>query len=411
MKNIYLFLFVCLPFFAKSQIDTTINLDLLRAPASPASNIIGIAANEVQKPTSVKNFVVSLQKASQNFSSLPANFSVDVAPFQLGKSMKIHDLLTTERIGKQVIKNSFVLSLATKNGTDKTTNKDSTQIGFGLKFTIYQGKIGKETRQTDSTILANMKLSVSYSHKINKHIDSLARTKPEFQEMQKRQIELRKQPLTSEIQTELDTLAHQMNRLKTKIEESESNIENLSSSKAKADSFATVAVKKIQDLKIQRYGFNIDFATGLAWDFRNSTFSNGKMYKYASWITAGWVCEGGFSALGILRHQFNPDKVFADNKKVLKNADIQTLDYGIRFDFSNKENSRFSFNGEYIYRSVLNTTEIKPTCRFTLNANYEVKKNNLLTFSFGRDFDNKIYKDGNVIAALNFISGFGNPQK
>ena len=203
-----------MPFFVKGQIDSTITLDLLRAPASPASNLVGIAANEVQKPTLLKNFVVSLQKASQNFSSLPANFAVDIAPFQFGKSIKIHDFLTDQRSGWQVLRNSFVISLATKNGTNKTTNIDSTQLGLGIKFSIYQGKLSKKTHQEDSIIVENMKRSIAYADIINFKIDFLAQAKPKFKELQDRQITLRRQVLTPEIKVELDSLAKKMERLK-----------------------------------------------------------------------------------------------------------------------------------------------------------------------------------------------------
>jgi hypothetical protein len=44
------------------------------------------------------------------------------------------------------------------------------------------------------------------------------------------------------------------------------------------------------------------------------------------------------------------------------------------------------------------------------NADYALFKNQKLTFSFGRDFDGTISKDGNLIAALTLIAGFGNKR-
>jgi Tol biopolymer transport system component len=45
------------------------------------------------------------------------------------------------------------------------------------------------------------------------------------------------------------------------------------------------------------------------------------------------------------------------------------------------------------------------------NAAYDIGQNQQLTFSFGRNFDGTITKDGNLIAALNFVKGFGASRK
>ena len=74
-----------------------------------------------------------------------------------------------------------------------------------------------------------------------------------------------------------------------------------------------------------------------------------------------------------------------------------------------KEN--LSFSAEAIYRSVLGKSVIDPSWRLVLNAEYNLGANRKLTFAFGRDFDGTISKAGNLIAAINFIAGFGNDRK
>jgi hypothetical protein len=177
-----------------------------------------------------------------------------------------------------------------------------------------------------------------------------------------------------------------------------------------ADSLSMAAFKKLEEFKIQRYGFTMDLAGGVAFNFPDNHFNSGRLYKNATWLTFGWLYKNGFSILGIGRYQYNPDKVFADSGEALKSINVNTLDGGMRLDYSGNQKSRFSINGEFIYRSVLNSSVVKPSWRATVNANYEIKKNNILTFSFGRDFDKKIYKDGNVVAAISLIAGFGNSQ-
>lgn len=400
------------PYWAQAQIDSTINLDLLRAPSSPAANLVGISANEVQKPTSIKDFAVTLQNASNNYSSLPTNFAVDIAPFKIGKYERLKDVLSDKMTPLQILKNSLVLSLATKTGGDKDTNADSTQVGFGLKFSLFQGDLSAETNKSVNEVYALLKKSVAYSDTLNSLVRAVLVSNTEFKKRRSEQITIRSSPegSTPEGKQRLTDLAIEIDSLRKIIQTASETNANYKLHKEYADSLTAAAYKKLQNLKIQRYGFSLDVASGLALNFQNNRFNSGKMYRYATWVTLGWLYKSGFSLLGIARHQFNPDKVFADDKNTLKTTTLNTLDTGIRIDYSGNERSKFSINSEYIYRSVLNNSLVEPSWRGTINASYEIRKNYLLTFSFGRDFDKKISTDGNVIAAINLIAGFGNPQ-
>ncbi|HTD93230.1 MAG TPA: hypothetical protein VK644_05440, partial [Chitinophagaceae bacterium] len=60
--------------------DTSITLDILRAPVSPAAALAGIAPSEVEKPTDPTAFMISLQQATNNFSQLPKSYAIDFTP-------------------------------------------------------------------------------------------------------------------------------------------------------------------------------------------------------------------------------------------------------------------------------------------------------------------------------------------
>ena len=47
------------------------------------------------------------------------------------------------------------------------------------------------------------------------------------------------------------------------------------------------------------------------------------------------------------------------------------------------------------------------TNRYVFSANYKVGRNQNLSFTYGKNFDNTVSKGGNLIAALNFLIGFG----
>ena len=65
---------------------------------------------------------------------------------------------------------------------------------------------------------------------------------------------------------------------------------------------------------------------------------------------------------------------------------------------------------------MVSSPEIKQVGSFVTSQNgnsadYDLGNNRKLTVAFGRDFDGTVSKSGNVIAALNFLAGFGNRKK
>ena len=164
-------------------------------------------------------------------------------------------------------------------------------------------------------------------------------------------------------------------------------------------------------MKIERIGLFLDFASGFALDFPDNKFDKSLVSKAGAWLTGGYESGNrGFSFLGIGRYLYQPDKIFADDSGKIKARNISTFDAGARVAL-NAFQGKFSLNAEAIYRSVLNKNVIKPSWRFTFNAEYSVGLNQKITFAFGRNFNSTITKDGNLIAALNFIKGFGSNKK
>ena len=87
MKKIIFLILISVKCFGQKD-STTISLDLLRGPSSPAANLIGISQKDVEKPSDVSSFLVTLQSSTGKYSKLPANFAVDIAPYWIFKSCK-----------------------------------------------------------------------------------------------------------------------------------------------------------------------------------------------------------------------------------------------------------------------------------------------------------------------------------
>jgi hypothetical protein len=156
-----------------------------------------------------------------------------------------------------------------------------------------------------------------------------------------------------------------------------------------------------------RIGFTWDIAGGASTEFRNKRFDNTKLYNAGLWTTIGYTDSVFGSGLFLIRLLHNPDKIFAKDNMTNDIDDITTFDAGLRYIYARSQ-SKFSASLEAIYRSVLSSETIEPSWRLVFNAEYAIWQNQKLTFSFGRNFDGTVTKDGNLIAALTFLTGFGN---
>ena len=132
---------------ARSQsIDTgKIKLDLLRAPSSPGANLLGFAVSDIEKPSDVSEFMLTLQSATNSNSLFPTNYAVDLAPFWMFRSKG----LTTDKFntGKftDVFKQSFVISTAIRNAdSSKDFNPQNLYHSIGTKFSILRGRLSNK---------------------------------------------------------------------------------------------------------------------------------------------------------------------------------------------------------------------------------------------------------------------------
>ena len=284
---------------SKSQpIDTTINLNLLRGPASPAANLLGISPNDIQRPADVTGFAVSLQNATQGFSALPNNFAVDVAPYwttgKKGRNLSFKEFNSN----KNSIAQTFVLS-AGLNSLKRKNNTDSTlQAGLGFRFSIFRGKFD----DTELNILAK---------------DLRDDRQRRLEELEK--IESQNQAKIDEIEKMLELL----NDLSDKPNKSSADSLQLTllpvakaQRQALFDSFEAQArdkvkaqlekeKKTIENKPLQRFGGKLDLAGGLAWDFPSIKFDSAQVLKAGLWVTGGAEYKDGCSFLGIIRYLYN----------------------------------------------------------------------------------------------------------
>ncbi|WP_114819958.1 hypothetical protein [Chryseobacterium sp. KLBC 52] len=379
-----------------SQEKDEIDLDLLRAQASPAANLLGIANSDIEKPTDLKSVMVSLREGTGNFSGLPTSFAMDIAPFKLNG--KYQNLIDSANFSEK-FKQSFIISLGFRGieKDDELNIEDKSRLGFGAKFSLLRGRFDENTRkilgevyqyhiarQKRIDLIENDKLIIEYH---TSKMELLKKKKALKNTTSKEYLELQ------EAIERLDHLEFQRIDLLTR----EHNL-----GLAELDDKIR---KDVQEIKLERYGPFLDMSMGTVLDFRSNKFNNSQISKVGVWLTGGYNWEKHPSTfIFMARYLYNPDSSLANPS--LKKENLHTLDFGSRLVFKIFE-EKFLLSGECIYRSILNKSDFEASWKYLLNFEYELTKNQRLTFSFGKDFNGDYEKKGNLIVALNLLVGLG----
>ncbi len=399
--------------------DDGVKLDLLKAPSSPASNLLGISASDVDKPTDVSAFMLSLQKATSNFTALPSNYAIDIAPYWLCKK-KMGDITTKGGLNDTAFvdnfKQTFVLSLAMRNTdeNEKDLIPNTAYAGLGFKFSICRGTYDASTIKSLKEIHdLQVKVVNANGLKLDDYKNDLDVLK--LQNQRKKDV-VKKGVLEKRKENMIDTA--KIKEILTEISELDTDIQNIGDElgakleelKKGTEVEAKASIKVLAaSFQTARIGFTWDFAGGISANFIDKRFDNSKVNNAGIWTTLGYTSENYGSILFIARLLNNPDKIFAKDDAPNDMKNISTLDFGGRYIFAGSQ-SKFSTSLEGIYRSVLSSNTIKPSWKLIFNADYAIWQNQKITFSFGRNFDGTITKDGNLIAALTFLTGFGNKR-
>ena len=382
------------------QDSSKVTLDLLRAPSSPGASLLGFAPSEIERPSDVSAFMTTIQSASLGFTKFPFNYAIDLSPFWLTKKTSG---FTTASLNstkfKDVFRQSLVISMAIRNAdtVDKRFNGKSTYSGFGFKFNLIRGNYSKNT----ATILNAIS---EIQNSIVLGIDtSGARLFLKDSVMVRTTLKLNL--LEDLLGPQVDNNAQYIFLQKILEARQKVIIDSLQQKQKELPRLKSLA----ENFKIIRTGWYWDIAGGGSIEFLNSSFSNSKIYNAGIWTTFGNTNEKSVSILFIGRYLYNPKMVYQESNSINTVGNISTIDAGTRFAFANSDN-KFLFSGEAIYRHTLSYGMIPATWKLALNIEYDINKNQKLTFVFGRAFDGTISKDGTLIAALNLLAGFGNKR-
>ncbi len=395
-------LFYGLPGRAQVTVDTTIRLDLLKSPASPAFNILGIAQSDVERPADLNAFALSIQNATNNFTSIPESYAFQIAPFLMGrKKYSLNQFDNNQHTFKQSFQFSAGYTHIGPKGKEDVDSLKTTKLGLGIKFSLIRPRWTAETRNKYTVLRqAQVQLIAERRAYEEKHPQySLLKEKK-----QRLQLLEMKDSLNEVQLKEFNQLIRDIREMEELIGEEYNDV--------LPDGAAYAAARKASSaFKTERVGFFLDFSGGMAFDFPDNRFNNSNVYRAGMWLTGGNENGNkGISSLFILRYLYNPTTLFAAPSGLLKGGKLSTFDMGGRF-LLDVSREKFVLSAEALYRSILGSSTLDPSWRLVMNAEYDLGTNRKLTFAFGRDFDGTISKGGNLVAMINLIAGFGGDRK
>ncbi len=390
---------------AIAQSDTAIQLDQLQVPSSPAFVLLGVAPNSIERPKNPTDFTFALANATNGFTSLPKNFSLEVAPFWLFSKKKPSLSSFISDKPKYSIPQTLVLSVGTHTARSAFDSTEFTQVAVGFSLSIMRGKVGKEYKNWSDSLSMILK-------KENQTVEAW------YDKYENEDIELKR------LKSRLDN-ANANNALILLLEDSiNKRTEKLHALAEKE--YQNDLVKRTTDLAtikrlasttdFRRYGFKMDFAAGVVMDYPVNTFQQAYLSKAGAWLTMGLEDkpnELNFLALVRFTGQFDYALKNQIGMKV-SNLDHSAFDIGFRLykDF----NDKFTLSYELIRRLVSYNKEkfiasdvIPPdnSNRSAFSINYKIGKNQNLSFSFGKDFLQPFLQKDNLITSLSFLSGLG----
>lgn len=139
--------FYTIPARAQVTVDTTIKLDLLKSPASPAFNILGIAQSEIERPGDLNAFALSIQNATNNFTSIPESYAFQIAPFLMGRTKySLNQFDNNQHSFKQSFQFSAGYTHMGPKGKEEVDSLKTTKLGLGIKFSIIRPEWTPDTR-------------------------------------------------------------------------------------------------------------------------------------------------------------------------------------------------------------------------------------------------------------------------
>lgn len=439
MKKTF-FIFLLFYFnFANSQEDNIFNLAI--SPSSPGFTILDLSPSDIKRPSDPNDFALILQNATENFSIIPKNYAIEIAPLMIFDPVRSVDELKSDRF-EDVFKQTFTLSVATTTTEIDTTSEiniiPKTRLGFGLKFSIIRGGTPKPTDVYYEGLKALL-ISYKAKKKENEELKTLQKIFVEKKDSLKKDYDKKKEELEKKINNnEIDSVTYNAQKTQINDEYKSKNNKLFSDQEKLEDPIVNSIFDKIQEenkkqkdeeaedekdkgeknlkektskLEYVRSGIKLDVSAAVAYDFANDDYNQGQVSKIGAWLVFGGdfnvTAKRSNTFLTLLKYLNTPnvnDTVTCSCGQSYFRNSVSNIDFGARYISTW---SSFSLSGEVLFRTESNQ---RPKNKYLIDLSYSTGDNKLIIFSFGKEFEGSPYRKGNLVAALNFLVGLGSSK-
>jgi hypothetical protein len=357
MKYFIVIILLFLSFRLTAQNKDTTNISSLQVPSSPGFQLLDVSPSNIERPTSPKEFALSILNTSNSGSAIPKNFAMESSPYWFIR----HD----------------------HESIDKYLNVGSRYkwSGIGRKLAISLTSVYNDS--TSGSLLKN-----------TNYISAGFRTNI---------LTMRGPKANNDITSHLHQMASRQSAIGFQVMNDASNHHQADTIEAhlKSDSLYQRLLTEEKNLLILPSLLQFDIAGAYSVAFVDNTYSENRFNRAAAWATVTLTpltstTGGNLAILGVAR--IMDDNALTDTAK---NIFTQTtaVDLGASLNYT-LHNLSVSF--EHLERKYQNNSALNSQ-RTVLIIQYKVSDNLYVTGTYGKNFGNI----KNLFALLGLNFGFG----
>ncbi len=422
MKKFTLFIISAVTGFAATAQDPTPAFESLKLNSSPAFVMLGVEPENLQRPSSPKQFIAGIQNAIVN-DKLKPNVAIEATPYYWKNPVKDPQRFDHQKylVGKKdvwrTIAETFSLSLGTSESDTVVFGKldAGTAAGTGIRFTIVDGKPARPNLvklASWNKLLYRRAILQSIADKMATADDGVSKEaiiRESISEAEKNTGQKGLYHIATAADINEATLAIRMdliNKMTLADTEFKKEVESLLE-QANAQEKAILSELNKEKVPFAKNGFILEFAAGSAFVFQNNKWSGFEHAKTGIWLTPSYrwqVNKDGqtislLDLIGVVRLSFNNQKDSVDVANY--------FDAGIKLQYTH---NRLSIAAEGVYRHASELPDgarKKYTYRLVSSLDYKITETITFKFSFGTNFDGNTatYSDPKkmfAVGGLNF---------
>lgn len=377
--------------------DTSVTIEDLRSPTTPAFTLLGISPTEIERPQTPRAFATHLVEAVSASEGLPSNVAIELAPYWLASTTD----LTFEEYYEPTLRDALYQTFSVSLASSKPTN--GTRLAFGLRTVPILG---------DPPIAAAEIRARYFEASVSTLLLGIAGTQSTLGGVRDRIIQVRDRwlqdpslltasevrDLSDERKRELvvaaaDSLRERLAAaprpqnpadLKRRID---SIADTLKSEQSQANQKIAEAIRTSD---ASRSGFILEVSAGSSWTFPENDFEDADLWRAGVWVTPTYRFKN-VDIMSVARYLVEGED----------NDEESLIDLGARVRLNA---GRFGVSAEVINRF----RSEDETLRYAGMLEYEVTDSAFMTASFGRNFDGALAEeDGTLIALFGLNIGFG----